>query len=63
MAKIRVKILTSLAGGVTLPAGWEGELEEDVALDLIQAKYAEMLETPNKPKEKATLPPAEKKQK
>lgn len=38
---IRIRMLTSVTGGIELPAGWEGEVPDDIAKDLLKAGHAE----------------------
>lgn len=66
-----IRLLTSVAGGVEFAAGWEGEVADEIADDLIQAGHAEPINPPHtktatKPSdhtEKAISPAAKKAEK
>lgn len=41
-----IRLLTSVTGGVEYAAGWEGEVPDEIADDLIQAGHAEPINPP-----------------
>lgn len=49
-----IRLLTSVTGGVEYAAGWEGEVPDHIADDLIQAGHAEPI---NPPQTKTAQPP------
>lgn len=52
---MEIKLLTSIVGGVDLPAGYVGEVDDALGKELVKAGYAEQL-TPSKPSNRAEKP-------
>ena len=58
-----IRLLTSVTGGVEYAAGWEGEVPDHIADDLIQAGHAEAVNPPHQTSEKAISHQAKKAEK
>lgn len=51
----KIRILTTITGGVNFTAGWEGEVDDAIADDLLRAGHAEPFDTKPKPPAEGTL--------